>query len=305
LLSIAGCGPDFNPASYLTGLRVLAVKAEPPEVAPGQTATLTPLIFDNRGADAGALTYRWSMCLRAPLPGSSVSLDCFDSDLGADATTPLGEGESIQLTMPTLSQDQLGLPDFTGGVYLPVLLRVSDGVETVTAVYRLRYTQSIMTPFFSGPIQPPNHNPHIEDIFIDFERDAGSRPVGDLAIHTGDRVMLRAALPDSDHEQYPQIEGTLSVPDGGVSLDGGVHFFDGGLSVGGITLVNVNETLRVSWFANIGRVEPDVTGAAGKLDTTLYLDKFLVEPPADIDLYVVVRDDRGGIDFTRRTLLLR
>lgn len=30
----AACGPDFDPASEVQGLRVLAVRAEPPEIAP-------------------------------------------------------------------------------------------------------------------------------------------------------------------------------------------------------------------------------------------------------------------------------
>jgi hypothetical protein len=289
---LAGCLGDFDPASYLTGLRVLGVKAEPPEVAPGETATLTPIIFGI------APTVKWSLCTRPPLPGAAVATECFDSDLG-DASVPLGEGPTMQVTMPDLRPEQLGLPDYTGGVYLPVILRVSDGAATVTSVYRLRYASKTLPRIYA------NHNPHIEDVLIAFEKDAGTRPLGDLEIHAGDRVSLRAQLPASDHEQYPQIEGALEIPDGGVSLDGGVQFFDGGLRVDGITLKYVNETLKVSWFADIGRLDPDITGAAGKLDTTLYLDKHLRPPPTDIDLYVVVRDDRGGLDFTRRTLLLR
>ncbi len=307
ILLVTGCGPQFDPASYLTGLRVLAIKAEPPELAPGQTATLTPLIFQPGqpgGNDAGAPTFEWSLCNSVPKPGQSVDKSCFDTDLG-DLTIPLGEGPTIKVTMPNVPAEELGVPDSTGGVYLPVILTVRSGSETVTAVYRLRYTNIIKTPFFTGPLQPPNHNPHIEDVLIAYPDDAGTRPLDDFAIHTGDRVSLRAQLPDSDREEYPSIEGALSLPDGGFSLDGGVHFFDGGISVGGLQLVTVRETLRVSWFADVGRLDPDVTGAEGKLDTTLYLDKYLVPPPADIDVYVVVRDDRGGTDFTVRKLLLR
>jgi hypothetical protein len=236
-----------------------------------------------------------------------VSKDCFDTDLGSALTEQLGDGATMNVTMPRLTADQLGVPDSTGGVYLPVILAVSDGVETVTAVYRLRYSAPIQTPL--GPFPPPNHNPHLEDVLIAYENDAGTKPLGDFVINTGDRVAMRALLPDADHELYPQIEGKFELPDlAGGSLDrdaGALHFFDGGVEVGGVTLVFVRETLRVSWFATVGRLDPDVTGADGKLDTTLYLDKYLVPPPADIDLYVVVRDDRGGTDFTQRKLLLR
>jgi hypothetical protein len=303
-LMLCGCPPDFDPASHVEGLRVLAIKSEPPELAPGQTATLTPLVVATRGMDAGEPRITWSLCLRPPLPGSAVANECLSTD-GGEGLTPLGEGPTMQVTMPELPPDALGIPDFTGGVYLPVVMRVTDGVETVTAVYRLRRTLLVSTPVFTGPVQPVNNNPRIDDILITYEHDAGMRPFDTYAIHAGDRVMLRPVLPKESYEQYPQIEGTLEIPDGGVSLDGGVRFFDGGLEVGGIRLINVTENLRVSWFSSIGSFDPDVTGAAGKEDASFRLDKFVPAPPADIDLYIVVRDDRGGIDFTTRKLLLR
>ena len=71
----AGCGEDFDPYNRLTGLRVLAIKAEPPAAGPGGEChavaraglhpTLTPLVFAPAG-DVGHLP--WSWC---PLPGSA------------------------------------------------------------------------------------------------------------------------------------------------------------------------------------------------------------------------------------------
>jgi hypothetical protein len=306
---IAGCGPTFDPASLLTGLRVLAIKAEPPEVAPGETSLLTPLIVDSRGMDAGTPRATWSLCLQAPLPGAAVGDECLSTDLGAsNVVTKLGEGPTMQVTMPNVTQAQLGVPDSTGGVYLPVIMRVTDGVETVTTVYRLRYTAKISTPFFTGPIQPPNHNPKIDDILVSYGDDGGIAHLDEIKIHQKDRIAMRASLSADSAEMYPRIEGTLQLPDGGISLDGGIKFFDGGIDIGPIHLVEVTETLRVSWFTNIGRFVPDVTGASGKLDAELRLDKYLPPDPyapADIDIYIVVRDDRGGTDFTTRKLLLR
>ena len=304
LMLVMGCGPEFDPASLVTGLRVLAVKAEPPELAPGETSTLTPLIVDSRGMDAGTPRVTWSLCLQAPLPGSAVSKDCLSTDLGtSDIVTELGEGPTMQVTMPNVTQQQLGIPDSTGGVYLPVIMRVTDGVETVSTVYRLRYTAKISTPFFTGPIQPPNHNPKIDDILVSYGNDGGIAHLDEIKINAKDRIAMRASLSDDSAEMYPQIEGALDPSK--ISLDGGIKFFDGGIDIGSIHLVEVTETLRVSWFTNIGRFVPDVTGEAGKLDAELRLDKYLVTPPADIDLYIVVRDDRGGTDFTTRKLLLR
>ena len=44
-LALAACSPDFDPASKVDKLRVLAIKAEPPEVEPGSVATLESLVL--------------------------------------------------------------------------------------------------------------------------------------------------------------------------------------------------------------------------------------------------------------------
>lgn len=41
--SAVACGPDFDPPSELNSLRILAIRAEPPEVRPGETVTLDAL----------------------------------------------------------------------------------------------------------------------------------------------------------------------------------------------------------------------------------------------------------------------
>jgi hypothetical protein len=219
-----------------------------------------------------------------------------------DSLTPLGQGPTMQVTMPNVTASQLGTPDFTGGVYLPVVLRVRSEMEEITAVYRLRY--SLQFPGFRMPLFP-NHNPQLDQIEIAYPDDAGTETLGSVAIHNGDQLTMRATFVDGSAETFPQIEGAFHLPDGGLSLDGGIHFFDGGVEVGSTEIPIVTETLRVSWFTNIGSLNPDVTGPE-KPDTTLKLDKkHTPSPPADIDLYVVVRDDRGGTDFTQRKLLLR
>ena len=81
---LAGCAGDMlEPKSTLTKLRVLAVRAEPPDLAPGETVTLDALVVDPRhdrctefgaagsGAPAdclspevvGAPTLYWELCL--------------------------------------------------------------------------------------------------------------------------------------------------------------------------------------------------------------------------------------------------
>ncbi len=312
-LLVAGCRNSFDPASFVTGLRVLAIKSEPPELAPGQTATVTPLVVDLSDFDGGmnSWTVDWWLCLETPNPGSSVGADCVAADAGT-SLQPLGRGPTMQVTMPDIQPAQLGLPDDSGGVYLPVVLHVSDGTQTLAAVYRLRYS---LFPLY------PNHNPVIDDVEVVPDDDAGA-PASlsqdpPVELHAGDQIKLRTSVQAGSAEIYPMIEGQLNLPDGGLSLsalgDGGLQFYDGGVRVDGTDIPLVQELLPVSWFTTIGSLSPDTTGAAApdlttvdKPDTTLKLDAKHTPPaPADIDLYVVVRDTRGGTAWTQRRLLLR
>jgi hypothetical protein len=315
-IAIAGCRNNFDPASYLTGLRVIAVKAEPPELGPGETATLTPLVLDSIDFDGGMKSWNadWWLCRETPTPGRSIGDDCVAHDAGT-SLTPLGSGQTMAVTMPNVNPAELGIPDDTGGVYLPVVLHVSDGASEVDVVYRLRYS---LLPFLK------NHNPTIDDVQLIPAEDAGPPASLDqtIEVHLGDKIKLRTTMKPGSSEPYPLLEGALNLPDLGISVtDGGftinapISFFDGGVDVGGDKIELVNELLPVSWFTTVGGVSPDVTTAwqpelpdakADLVETTLKLDsKHTPSAPADVDLWVVVRDGRGGTDWTHRQLLLR
>src|SRR5262249_14432468 len=108
---LAGCTASFDPPSFVAGLRVLAVKAEPPEVAPGETTTLTALDVDT---DGRAIAISWSRCLVRPLPGSPVADDCV-TGAQPDDLMSVGAGTPLAFTMPAATPGDLGPPDSTGG----------------------------------------------------------------------------------------------------------------------------------------------------------------------------------------------
>jgi hypothetical protein len=63
--ALAGCNGDLPAASFIDKLRVLAVKAEPPEVSPGQKTTLTALAVEPLapGAPISPLSAYWLSCV--------------------------------------------------------------------------------------------------------------------------------------------------------------------------------------------------------------------------------------------------
>ena len=68
LLASVGCTNDFSPQSDLLGLRVLALLADPLELAPGQPVTLRP--EDHVPPGSTVVSRRWTFC---PLSAGSVA----------------------------------------------------------------------------------------------------------------------------------------------------------------------------------------------------------------------------------------
>jgi hypothetical protein len=264
-----GCQPKGDlPASYVADPRVLAIKAEPPEIAAGESTSVTAWVV---GTDGQTPTVSWSRCRRAPLPGQAINPDCLANPQAA-YVEPIGEGATITTTMPAdVTPDALGLPDASGGVYLPLIARVTVAGEELTATYRLRLGQ---------PGAVPNHNPVVAGVFV--VDAAGETPLDEAVpyvVHEGDVVTLSVALPSDSAESYLS---PLGGPSGGP----------------------VTEVITTSWFANGGDVGNNRTNN-GAPSMVLHFDKRLPAVGAPIDLYLVARDERGGTDYAHRTFVLQ
>ncbi|HEX2569529.1 MAG TPA: hypothetical protein VH877_08220 [Polyangia bacterium] len=266
-----GCGNDFNPRSYLSGLRVLAVRAMPPEVGPGQTAQLDVLSVDTRGRP---VDFAWAVCRLPPIPGgSSVRSECATTDT-APFLEQLGGGSTKAVTMPNVAPTDLGPPDYTNGFYLPVRLRAETTAgdpQRVTSIYRLRYALGT----------PPNQNPRIADVAVVQDGQAVPLVEGQpLPVRIGAKITLRATLAAGSVETYQVYSGDprTTPPE------------------------TVTETVSVDWFAPAGDFENNATGEA-EPDNTLDLGQRPPSAGATIDLFVMAHDERGGIDWAHRTLV--
>jgi hypothetical protein len=69
-LMAAACSDDFDPASRVSDLRVLAVSADQPFALPGSEVKLEALAFDPA---ARSLSWGWGVCIEG---SSSLALDC-------------------------------------------------------------------------------------------------------------------------------------------------------------------------------------------------------------------------------------
>lgn len=115
---LAGCQASVADPAIVTGPRILAVRAEPPEVAPGEAVRLEALVVDT----AGATSWTWSLCALDPVLGS-------ESCAEPERLTPISTEKSPVLIVPTnalmgLSDEQrmAGIP-----VYLSLNVAAIDG----------------------------------------------------------------------------------------------------------------------------------------------------------------------------------
>ncbi|HWE31746.1 MAG TPA: hypothetical protein VHB97_27285 [Polyangia bacterium] len=284
LAMVAGCSNDFDPASYLApgSLRILGVVADPAEVVASATSTLTAITPDLPSTPA----YEWILCTQPPLPGSS-SIDplCLEADLGSFLQPIAAGGPTAMVTMPAdASAKTLGVPDATGGFYVPVRVRATMGEQTLDTIYGLRLS-------LPG-IEPPNHNPTIAAAsLVDAPLDASPMNVSELStdptaptpVAVGSEPTLRLTLTPDSFEVYPQLTGTPP----------------------NTTITMTTEQPRFFWYADAGIFTNDTTGA-DEPDTQLKLDDNKHHPPAAgdrINVIVVVHDERGGTAFTHRYLV--
>jgi hypothetical protein len=286
LALVAGCSNDFDPASYLApgSLRVLGVIADPAEAAAGASSTLTVITPDLPTTP----TYAWVVCTQPPLPGSS-SIDplCLEADMGSFLSPVAGNGPSAMVTMPAdAGRKTLGIPDSTGGLYLPVKVRATMGDQTLDTVYGLRLS-------LPG-IEPVNHKPTIASAsLVDAAHDASpmsttelsTDPTAPTPVAFGSEPTLRLTLTPDSFEVYPQLTGTPPHT----------------------TIVMTKEKPRFFWYADAGIFTNDITGA-DQPDTQLKLDDSKHHVPgvgAHIHVIVVVRDERGGTAYTHRYLVVQ
>jgi hypothetical protein len=258
-----GCEPDTDlPRTFINGPRVLAIKAEPPSVPPGGSTIVTTLIVGTGGETP---VVSWVRCRRAPRPGEAINPDCVDT-AQADYLEPIGDGPTITTTMPDdATASALGQPDATGSVYLPLVARVTVAGQTLIATYRLRLQSdgdANQNPVLTGLLR-------VDAAGTATPLDAAAPPV----VRAGDQVTLQVAVADGSVETYPPPLGGAPVA----------------------------EIVRTSWFSTAGTFSLE-RSEGPQASSVLQLDTLLPAPGNAIDVFAVIRDDRGGTDYVQRTL---
>ncbi|MFT3770574.1 MAG: hypothetical protein QM820_34540 [Minicystis sp.] len=275
-----GCQPDVgDPVSRITGLQILAVRADPPEAKPGESVSYRALVA-TPGGTVKDPAIAWAFCA-SPKPlteNNAVSTACL-----ADGVRPIGgPAGTIEATTPLDACALFGPdpppggfrprdPDATGGFYQPVRARL--GATTAFVLERVRCNLP------NAPI----------DVAIDLEKRYRQNENPTLAPLTASVAGAMVAL---DHiPAGARVQLATGWNEGDAEL---YVMFDPGTTM----LVDRRESLRVSWFVTDGEIADEVTGRgeddAGSITETIWRAPSV---PGVVHAWIVLRDSRGGIDF--------
>lgn len=301
----AGCGEDFDPYNRLNSLRVLAIAADPPIPPPGQTTTLSALVYvpEQGASEAPAgVSYAWSWC---PFPGSAAdNYSCQITQeqlamLGAAgaALPPLDLGTGLTASLPNAVDPQIlvqlckGVPgapqvlDCAEGFPVQIKLRIKTATDEIVSVSTVRLPL---------PDTAPNQRPVIDGLLAEFDRK----------IVNGDGTMamdVKEQLPIASDGQVtlPRNQDTVIKA---VVAPSQIESYMG--RDDDLNPALVRERLTLTWFVESGETASSRTGyveGGAPLERALrnkWKPGLLKDyAPTTARLIVVVRDNRGGVGW--------
>jgi hypothetical protein len=283
-----GCGPTFDPASLVTSTRVVGAHVgssgadDRASVAPGESAKVTWLV--TAPAAVPALQWAFALCT----PGADGALGCTSPPLAVFTGT--GNPPTAPITMP--SADVLG-----AATHLTLFGRIcdtgapafdpqtgnpscADGAGTTASVAIF-----VQTP------DDVNHNP-VADRGLTFDGQpwpalaAGADPcaAGPMVVAGTEDHELALATDGADRETYTALLGDPPVP------------------------TQKREALQVSFFTTAGKLKSpfvfiEAADPGPQPPAALHWNAPKVDDvtaPTPITFTFVVRDGRGGADWTSR-----
>lgn len=262
-VSLSCGGGDFPKYYQLGDLRILAITAPTPEVAPGTTVTLTPYISDLNGAGR-TIAYSAEACTD---PG--VAFGAEPSCAKATDRVSLGTGNlaglagpnytgavtTFNVTVPaSILTGRSAIDAHNGVAYLFVLTLTPSGSKSVTSFKRL----------IASSKATKNSNPTLSDILAN-----GSS----LAALPATNSTLAPSIAAGSSESYTWQSLTGSTPQ--------------------------SEVLSMSWFTSDGTLDKSRTTST---ESNGWKPPGTAPAGRNVLLIGVLRDDRGGSAITIKSL---
>jgi hypothetical protein len=325
---LSGCS-SFQDVTTVIDLRLLGIKADPPEIyvdpaaLPNQTApftsTITALVVDPQG-NGRAVSYSALACPREidsvtaatgkngvvcqhNVPGqtpSSLEIISPDSPAATSDPGPVHEIPVDFSAAPSLLALAYSVDPFAAqGFQLPIVVQfeLGAGTESIVATKRLIFSQQLP----DRPPQAPNQNPTVTQVTVYPSRDANANPVNPMDLPEGSPISV-------------PLGGELWLEPGGAIAEAySTRTLTRDNPPQIITTDVAAETLRYAFFTTSGTFSPVETSTVQSLLYTgqdrIHLESHYVAPnvmPANplLTVWIVVRDERGGASWTTRQIQL-
>jgi hypothetical protein len=336
-LAAAACSPEFEAASRIEKLRVLAVQAEPPELDPAGAATLTTLVLRADFATAPARTTTVVHLACVPVPGDPRPTPCVELANLLDPAAAIGDGARAACAGTGVGSTPW--PAVTlAGIEACVGTRCGPASSGEAALLPPRLT---VPAGFTFPPTGPERILGVQTVDLAFALDATpdelvagvgtACPAADVAANLArlwagrehvlatKRVVIGGPdAPAGERNHNPAVDGILAGgspldPAAATTITGGVADLSPELPAGpagepevytkrdaaGAPLETVPEDWVSSWFATAGDLDELHTHGVDP-------DRWTFESVhGPVRLVVVVRDLRGGTAWAVRDVEVR
>jgi hypothetical protein len=283
-LFVVACGDaGFDKPYQVNRMRVLAIGAEPAELAPDGEVLLSALVAT---VSSTPVTLDWELCLFSLGPNAGYA--CAEDESGQAAGVTFEAQETLSLDYETVTSlvgtaeelcsqlDEISVPRFVElpecdrGFPITVRLTAGDGNSSEVAVRTLMLLKDGIEP---------NSNPALGEV------------LADGALWPPD-----APLPSTADEIEVEVEVNLDAAD----------------RIAGARPEDAprREDLSLSWFVTAGELdvartyyrEGTTTDDEIRINTLVFDEAGPDEAATTVRLWMVLRDDRGGVSWTERTL---
>jgi hypothetical protein len=290
---IGGCSGDLPPSNVVDKLRVLAVRAEPPEVDPGGTTALDLLIADPKtpAPDGGGPAQPMATWLGCAAPLASVVtlatpcgvdptklftiLPCSASN--TDPVCFIGNQLTAQYTVPAqaLGERVVAVVVTDAGVSVEACLGdvLHPGGPLASSGHCVVAIKQIAIHDPASPTR--NHNPALDSFLMEVRPDVPWRDLKNGVV----TLPLTPAPPTSSN----LLMATCAATAAEVKAD------------------RTRESLTLSWYTSAGSLDDRISSFAPPGEAP-WLDVLTRWSPPQaatgaVYFWAVIRDDRGGVGF--------
>jgi hypothetical protein len=302
LASVVGCGEDADPASRITTLRVIAVRADKPYAKPGDTVHLDSIWYDGLDPDLTkrSRTWAWTMCVNPP---STDVVSCFAKvakDAAATGRAPpfaIGnDTDTFQLTIPG---------DAISSLPEPARVFAEVGVILIVCPGDLKLPDAT-TPITPGTFPVKCIDPSGRELGLDefeagvkriFVRESTTNANPKIDSITWDGAtwaagdVKSASACDTTGNRYDRCDSSLAHD---LALNVTPDSFESGTDEFGQSFV---EQLVTQYYATEGIFQYDVKVSQDPGTSWVARTK---ASGTQVRMWLVARDNRGGVTWDER-----